>query len=62
VRKASRDGRVSSGCRRVDSAFGGVVLDLTAMQGIIEIDAASGGGCGSTFGPDLETELLNDAP
>jgi alkyldihydroxyacetonephosphate synthase len=39
--------------------FGGVVLDLTAMNGIIDIDAASGvvEVWAGTFGPDLETEL-----
>ena len=39
--------------------FGGVVLDLTAMQGIIDIDAVSGvvEVEAGTFGPDLETEL-----
>ncbi|MEO7371468.1 MAG: FAD-binding oxidoreductase [Ilumatobacteraceae bacterium] len=39
--------------------FGGVVLDLTAMQGIAEIDAASGvvEVWAGTFGPDLEAEL-----
>jgi alkyldihydroxyacetonephosphate synthase len=40
-------------------AFGGVVLDLTAMQGIVDIDAVSGvvEVLAGTFGPDLETEL-----
>ncbi len=40
-------------------AFGGVVLDLTAMQGIIDIDAVSAvvEVWAGTFGPDLETEL-----
>ncbi len=40
-------------------AFGGVVLDLTAMRGIIEIDAESGvvEVWAGTFGPELETEL-----
>ncbi len=39
--------------------FGGVVLDLTAMQGVIEIDAVSGvvEVWAGTFGPELETEL-----
>ena len=39
--------------------FGGVVLDLTAMQGIIDIDAPSGvvEVWAGTFGPELETEL-----
>jgi alkyldihydroxyacetonephosphate synthase len=39
--------------------FGGVVLDLTAMQGIVDIDAASGvvEVWAGTFGPELETEL-----
>ena len=38
-------------------AFGGVVLDLTAMPGIMSIDAASGvvEVWAGTFGPDLET-------
>jgi alkyldihydroxyacetonephosphate synthase len=42
-------------------AFGGVVLDLTAMQGIIDVDAASGvvQVWAGTFGPDLETDLRN---
>jgi alkyldihydroxyacetonephosphate synthase len=40
-------------------AFGGVVLDLTAMHGIIEIDAIAGvvEVWAGTFGPDLEAEL-----
>ena len=40
-------------------AFGGVVLDVTAMRGIIDIDAPSGvvEVWSGTFGPDLETEL-----
>jgi alkyldihydroxyacetonephosphate synthase len=40
-------------------AFGGVMLDLTAMQGIVDIDAVSGvvEVLAGTFGPDLETEL-----
>jgi alkyldihydroxyacetonephosphate synthase len=40
-------------------AFGGVVLDVTAMQGIIDIDAPSGvvEVWSGTFGPELETEL-----
>ncbi len=39
--------------------FGGVLLDLTAMQGVIDIDAVSGvvEVWAGTFGPDLETEL-----
>ena len=39
--------------------FGGVVLDLTAMQGIIDIDATSGvvEVWAGTFGPELESEL-----
>jgi alkyldihydroxyacetonephosphate synthase len=39
--------------------FGGVVLDLTAMHGIIEIDAVAGvvEVWAGTFGPDLESEL-----
>ncbi len=41
-------------------AFGGVVLDLTAMQGIIDVDTVSGvvEVWAGTFGPDLEAELL----
>jgi len=40
-------------------AFGGVVLDLTAMQGIVDVDAPSGvvEVLAGTFGPDLELEL-----
>ncbi len=40
-------------------AFGGVVLDLTAMQGIIDVDTVSGvvEVWAGTFGPDLETDL-----
>ncbi len=40
-------------------AFGGVVLDLTAMQGIVECRhrLRCGRGLAGTFGPDLETEL-----
>jgi alkyldihydroxyacetonephosphate synthase len=39
--------------------FGGVVLDLTTMQGIVDIDAASGvvEVWAGTFGPELEAEL-----
>jgi alkyldihydroxyacetonephosphate synthase len=39
--------------------YGGVVLDLTAMQGIVDIDTASGviEVLAGTFGPQLETEL-----
>jgi alkyldihydroxyacetonephosphate synthase len=39
--------------------FGGVLLDLTAMEGIVDIDAVSGvvEVWAGTFGPDLETEL-----
>ena len=42
-------------------AFGGVVLDLTAMQGIIDVDPASGvvQVWAGTFGPDLEADLRN---
>src|SRR5436305_7727548 len=38
-------------------AFGGVVLDLTPMQGIVDVDASSGvvEVLAGTFGPDLET-------
>ena len=39
--------------------FGGVVLDLTAMQGIIDVDTESGivEVWAGTFGPDLEADL-----
>ncbi len=39
--------------------FGGVLLDLTAMQGVISVDAVSGivEVLPGTFGPDLEEEL-----
>ena len=39
--------------------FGGVVLDLTAMQGIIDVDTVSGvvEVWAGTFGPELEAEL-----
>ncbi len=39
--------------------FGGVMLDLTAMQGIIDVDPTSGvvEVWAGTFGPELETEL-----
>jgi alkyldihydroxyacetonephosphate synthase len=39
--------------------FGGVLLDLTAMQGIVSVDAVAGivEVLPGTFGPDLETEL-----
>ena len=39
--------------------FGGVVVDLTAMQGVIDVDAESGivEVWAGTFGPDLESEL-----
>ncbi|HSB87412.1 MAG TPA: FAD-binding oxidoreductase [Ilumatobacteraceae bacterium] len=40
-------------------AFGGVVLDLTAMQGIVAVDAPAGvvEVLAGTFGPQLEAEL-----
>lgn len=40
-------------------AFGGVLLDLTAMQGVVSVDAVSGlvEVLAGTFGPDLEHEL-----
>ena len=40
-------------------AFGGVLLDLTALQGIVSVDAVSGlvEVLPGTFGPDLEDEL-----
>jgi len=39
--------------------FGGVLLDLTAMQGVVSVDAVSGivEVLPGTFGPDLEDEL-----
>ncbi len=39
--------------------FGGVVLDLTAMQGVIDVDTMSGvvEVWAGTFGPELEAEL-----
>src|SRR5690606_25208100 len=39
--------------------FGGVVLDTTALAGIVDIDATSGVVAvrAGTFGPDLESEL-----
>ncbi|MEO6124583.1 MAG: FAD-binding oxidoreductase [Ilumatobacteraceae bacterium] len=39
--------------------YGGVVLDTTAMQGIVEVDAVSGvvEVLPGTFGPDLEAQL-----
>jgi alkyldihydroxyacetonephosphate synthase len=39
--------------------FGGVLLDLTAMQGIVSVDVTSGlvEVWAGTFGPELETEL-----
>ncbi len=39
--------------------FGGVVLDITAMQGIVDIDATSGivEVLAGTFGPDLEDRV-----
>jgi alkyldihydroxyacetonephosphate synthase len=42
--------------------FGGVVLDLTALQGILSVDAESGlvEVWAGTFGPDLEHELRSD--
>lgn len=41
--------------------FGGVLLDMTAMQGVVSVDAASGVVeiLAGTFGPDLERELNN---
>ncbi|HZX56854.1 MAG TPA: FAD-binding oxidoreductase [Ilumatobacteraceae bacterium] len=40
-------------------AFGGIVLDMTAMQGIGDVDATSGvvEVLAGTFGPDLEADL-----
>lgn len=42
--------------------FGGVLLDLTAMQGILSVDSLSGivEVLPGTFGPDLERELNDD--
>lgn len=41
--------------------FGGVLLDMTAMRGIVSVDAESGivEVLAGTFGPELETELRN---
>src|SRR3954447_9745208 len=40
-------------------AFGGILLDLTAMQGVVDVDTTSGvlEVMAGTFGPDLETDL-----
>ena len=42
--------------------FGGVLLDMTGMQGIVHVDAESGivDVLPGTFGPDLEAELQRD--
>jgi alkyldihydroxyacetonephosphate synthase len=42
--------------------FGGVVLDLTALAGVVAVDQGSGvvQVLAGTFGPDLERELVND--
>ena len=42
--------------------FGGVVLDMTGMQGVVSVDAVSGivEVLPGTFGPDLETELRTE--
>ena len=42
--------------------FGGVLLDMTAMQGVVAVDAESGivDVLAGTFGPDLEAELQRD--
>ena len=39
--------------------FGGVVLDLTGLAGIVDVDDVSGvvEVLAGTFGPDLEAEL-----
>ncbi len=42
--------------------LGGVVVDLTALAGVVEVDDVSGlvGVLAGTFGPDLEDELRRD--
>ncbi len=42
--------------------FGGVLLDLTALAGVVSVDATSGlvDVYAGTFGPELEHELRND--
>ena len=39
--------------------FGGVVLDMTGLAGLVDVDATSGivEVLAGTFGPDLEAEL-----
>jgi alkyldihydroxyacetonephosphate synthase len=48
-------------CGAAAPVFGGVVLDATALCGIVEVDAVSGivEVLPGTFGPDLEDELRN---
>jgi alkyldihydroxyacetonephosphate synthase len=48
-------------CGAAVPVFGGVVLDATALSGIVEVDAVSGivEVLSGTFGPDLEDELRN---
>ena len=42
-------------------AFGGIVVDLTGLQGVVAVDRESGvvEVAAGTFGPDLEAELAN---
>jgi alkyldihydroxyacetonephosphate synthase len=46
-------------CAAAAPVFGGVVLDATALRGVVEVDAISGivEVLPGTFGPDLEDEL-----
>ena len=46
-------------CGAAAPVFGGVVLDATALAGVVDVDATSGivEVLPGTFGPDLETEL-----
>lgn len=48
-------------CGAAAPVFGGVVLDATALVGVVEVDATSGivEVLPGTFGPDLEDELRN---
>ncbi|MCU1399222.1 MAG: FAD/FMN-dependent dehydrogenase [Acidimicrobiales bacterium] len=69
VAKLCNDARVpltvaagrSGVCGASVPVFGGVVLDTTALQGIVSVDAISGivEVLPGTFGPDLESELGN---
>ena len=48
-------------CGAAAPVFGGVVLDATALSGVVDVDAVSGvvEVLPGTFGPDLEDELRN---